>query len=482
MQRLGRAGVHPADQPEREEVLRAFGVAGLHAERLGRLDRDRGHRDLVDAERGERVVVAAGSARSPPCRGCACSNVSTLISKVEPGARSRRFAFKRGGVHRDEDVGRVARRHDVVVGDVDLERRHTGDRSGGRTDLGREVGLGRQVVAEHRRQLREPVADELHAVARVAREPDHDLGRASPLHGPRSPLRSPLTTSFLSACASRASPRHRGGAHACSSAACACRHCTVAVSVSPGLGGRFRPRCPIGRSPSDCHDSTALRGVPRPAGAALATGGGRAPGRRPRPRSRPATRSPRRPGRSAGARRRATTISSPVSSRSTHAGGSSTETGTDIARPSTRVVTWSWASRCSDGRTRTSGGLEQVPRTTATLNDAASIETPRFTARDRADGFERGSVREAMRTLREGCDTNDCAGRVDRRSTRGREAFGDVGEPRVLRADAQEQLAGLAACRRPARRDRRVRTRPAGGAPARGSGCRRAGRGSRSRR
>ena len=41
-------------------------------------------------------------------------------------------------------------------------------------DLGREVGKCRQVVAEHGRQLREPVADELHAVARVAGEADDD--------------------------------------------------------------------------------------------------------------------------------------------------------------------------------------------------------------------------------------------------------------------------------------------------------------------
>ena len=40
---------------------------------------------------------------------------------------------------------------------------------GRRSDLGREVGQRRQVVAEHRRQLRETVADELHPVARSRR-------------------------------------------------------------------------------------------------------------------------------------------------------------------------------------------------------------------------------------------------------------------------------------------------------------------------
>ena len=85
------------------------------------------------------------------------------------------FAFSAAGFIATEHVRRVARGDDVVVGDVHLEGRDAGDRAGGRPDLGREVGLGRQVVAEHRRQLREPVADELHPVARVAREPDHDL-------------------------------------------------------------------------------------------------------------------------------------------------------------------------------------------------------------------------------------------------------------------------------------------------------------------
>ena len=45
--------------------------------------------------------------------------------------------------------------------------------AGARISAGK-FGQGREVVAERGRELREPVADELHAVARVAREPDHD--------------------------------------------------------------------------------------------------------------------------------------------------------------------------------------------------------------------------------------------------------------------------------------------------------------------
>ena len=55
--RLGRPRVEPRHQPEREEVLRALGVAWLHAQRLGGLLRERGHRHLDHAVPDERVVV-----------------------------------------------------------------------------------------------------------------------------------------------------------------------------------------------------------------------------------------------------------------------------------------------------------------------------------------------------------------------------------------------------------------------------------------
>ena len=55
--RLDRARVHPRHEPEGEEVLRPLGVARLHAELLGRLERHRGHRDLDDLVRRERAVL-----------------------------------------------------------------------------------------------------------------------------------------------------------------------------------------------------------------------------------------------------------------------------------------------------------------------------------------------------------------------------------------------------------------------------------------
>ena len=87
---------------------------------------------------------------------------------------SRRFAFSAAGFIATSTFGVSPGVDDVVVGDVHLERRDAGDRAGRRADLGREVGQRREVVAERGGQLGEAVADELHAVARVAREPDHD--------------------------------------------------------------------------------------------------------------------------------------------------------------------------------------------------------------------------------------------------------------------------------------------------------------------
>ena len=84
---------------------------------------------------------------------------------AEVGAQGRR-------VHRDQHVGGITGREDVVVGEVDLERRDAGQRALRGADLGREVGQRREVVAEDRGLLGEPVPGQLHAVARVASEPD----------------------------------------------------------------------------------------------------------------------------------------------------------------------------------------------------------------------------------------------------------------------------------------------------------------------
>ena len=94
----------------------------------------------------------------------------------EDSARRQVFevGLERRRVHRDEDIRRVARGEDVVVGEMELKARDAWKRAGRRPDLSRKVGKGGEVVPEHRRLRGEAAARELHTVARVPGEPDHN--------------------------------------------------------------------------------------------------------------------------------------------------------------------------------------------------------------------------------------------------------------------------------------------------------------------
>ena len=93
---------------------------------------------------------------------------------MPPRLDLRQVGLQRGRVHRDQHVGVVAGRRDVARGELDLERRDPVHRAGRGPDLRREVGQGREVVAEHRGGGGEAIAGQLHAVAGVPREPDDD--------------------------------------------------------------------------------------------------------------------------------------------------------------------------------------------------------------------------------------------------------------------------------------------------------------------
>ncbi len=101
-------------------------------------------------------------------------NASVLTITMPPCGRSLHVRLQRGRVHRHEHVRLVARREDVVVGEVHLEAGDTGQRARGRADLGGVVGERREIVAHHRRLAREPVTRQLHSVAGVPGEPDDD--------------------------------------------------------------------------------------------------------------------------------------------------------------------------------------------------------------------------------------------------------------------------------------------------------------------
>ena len=97
------------------------------------------------------------------------------------------ICLQRGGVHGDEHVGGVARGHDVVVGEMELEGRDTGQGAGWRADLSGEVGQGRQVVAQAGGLGGEPVTGELHAIAGVPRKADDDAAEIDDLLGHATP-------------------------------------------------------------------------------------------------------------------------------------------------------------------------------------------------------------------------------------------------------------------------------------------------------
>src|SRR5688572_11121736 len=172
---LGGSPVQPRHQAKREEVLRALGLARRDAvDPLQRLDRHRGQRHRVELVLLERAVVE----RAGRVAGLLQVLVRERIAVEDQRAAARQVPqvrAQRSRVHRHEHVGAVARREDVVVGEVDLEPRDSRQRPRGRTDLRRVVGKGREVVAERGGLAREAAARELHAVAGIAGEPDHDV-------------------------------------------------------------------------------------------------------------------------------------------------------------------------------------------------------------------------------------------------------------------------------------------------------------------
>ena len=170
---LDRPRVHPRDQAEGEEVLRALRVTRLHPELLARLERERGHRHLDHAVRVERAVVERVGDVADLVEVALVEGV-LVDEDRRPDRHLGQVGLERRGVHRDEHVGRVARRDDVVGADVHLERRHAGDGARRGTDLRRVVRHRREVVAEQRAGVGEPIAGELHPVAGVAGEADDD--------------------------------------------------------------------------------------------------------------------------------------------------------------------------------------------------------------------------------------------------------------------------------------------------------------------
>jgi hypothetical protein len=132
------------------------------------VDVDRVDLVLVQAAVLERVRLIAGLLEVGLDERAGVDDQGAVLDQV------LEVGLEAGRVHRDQHVGRVARRVDLVGRKVELEARDTEQTTRGRADLGGEVGERRDVVAGFRRGLRKLGAGELHAITRIADEPDHD--------------------------------------------------------------------------------------------------------------------------------------------------------------------------------------------------------------------------------------------------------------------------------------------------------------------
>jgi hypothetical protein len=169
--RLERPVVEPVHQAEREEILTAVDVLlaeahALQGPRVHRRDRHLEHPIWRQRLVLERVLRVPGLPEVVRAERVGVRDDDPVLREVAE------VRLERGRVHGDEDIGLVARRPDVTVAEVDLEAGDAGERPGGRADLGREVGQRADVVADDRRRVGELRPGQLHAVPRIAREPD----------------------------------------------------------------------------------------------------------------------------------------------------------------------------------------------------------------------------------------------------------------------------------------------------------------------
>ncbi len=202
LDRRDRPPVHPRQETEREHVLRALRVLLADAGRFDGSGGERAHRQGVDGQ----MLHGAGTQRIGVVARLAQVPFGELVAVDDDGATSGQIAdvgLEGRRVHRDQHVGPVPGGEDVVVGDLDLKARDPGKSALRCADLGGEVGLCGQVVAEGGRLGGEPVTGELHAVAGVAGDADDDLfefrARRHALHrGPHAHMCNRFSRKILS--------------------------------------------------------------------------------------------------------------------------------------------------------------------------------------------------------------------------------------------------------------------------------------------
>ena len=199
------AAVHPRQQTEREHVLGALPVLLGGADRFDGAEREGGHRHRLHDVVGQ--LFALQRVGVVPDLGQVA--LGELVGVGDDQAAAREVAhigLQCGRIHRDENVGTIAGGQDVVVRDLDLEGRHTGQGALWCADLGGVIGLCRKVISEQRRLGGEPVTGELHAVTGVTGEADDHLFQLLP----GCPRVAVLTHDFLPFTPARVMDQSRG--------------------------------------------------------------------------------------------------------------------------------------------------------------------------------------------------------------------------------------------------------------------------------
>jgi hypothetical protein len=171
--RLDGPRVDPRDQPEGEEVLAAVLLPGTQRKAGQAVHGQPGDVDLVQpVPLGQRRIVdgvgrVSGAVQVLLLEGAGVEDEQPALLEVAEVHLQRRR------VHGHQAVELVSGGVDPAAAELQLKARDAEERPGRGADLGGEAGKGREVVARPGRLGGELLTGELHAVAGVAREPDH---------------------------------------------------------------------------------------------------------------------------------------------------------------------------------------------------------------------------------------------------------------------------------------------------------------------
>ncbi len=171
---LHRAVVKPVAHAQGEKVLAAVHRLGIEAQMLQRTPRQalqfhRKQPELIEGMVFQRIRGQLRFAQIVLLETVAIDDQDPIRLQVG------NVHFQRRRIHGDQHVDGIARRVDLIRGEVQLKAADTGDRPRRGANFRRIVGERGNIIAVERRGIGELAAGDLHAVAGVARETDDRL-------------------------------------------------------------------------------------------------------------------------------------------------------------------------------------------------------------------------------------------------------------------------------------------------------------------